>query len=235
MNILKTSASEDIGYRCQYCHKEFKRERTLMVHVCEQKRRWLSRDEKGVVLGLHTYIKFYERNQNKTKTRTFEDFATSPYYTAFVKFGNYCINTRCIKIDRFIDWIVTSKIDLDKWATDATYTKFLDTALKTENVNDALTRAIEYSLAWGQEKNMRPADVMRYGNENRLCYAVTTGKISPWIVYKSQSGQEFLTRLSDEQMGLIWSVIDPNIWETIFQRKIADVKYVEEILNEAGW
>ena len=222
-------------YACQYCHKEFKGERTLMVHVCEQKRRWMAKDEKGVTLGLHTYVKFYQYNQNAARTRTFEDFATSSYYTAFVKFGNYCINTKCIKTERFIDWVVTSKIKLDQWAKDATYTQFLDSALKTENVNDALSRAIEYSLDWGDEKDMEPHDVMRYGADNRLCQAILSGKLSPWIVYQSTSGQEFLSRLSSEQMQLIWSVIDPDVWQPIFEQKIADVKYVEDILTKAGW
>ena len=224
-----------MSFACQYCHKEFKGERTLMVHVCEQKRRWMAKDEKGVTLGMHTYVKFYQYNQNAARTRTFEDFATSPYYTAFVKFGNYCINTKCIKTERFIDWVVTSKIKLDQWAKDATYTLFLDSALKTENVNDALSRAIEYSLDWADEKDMKAEDIMRYGSHNRLCQAITTGKISPWIVYQSQSGQEFLSRLSSEQMQLIWSVIDPDVWQSIFEQKIADVKYVENILTKAGW
>ena len=224
-----------MSFACQYCHREFKGERTLMVHACEQKRRWMAKDEKGVTLGMHTYVKFYQYNQNAARTRTFEDFATSPYYTAFVKFGNYCIDTKCIKTERFIDWVVTSKIKLDQWAKDATYTLFLDSALKTENVNDALSRAIEYSLDWGDEKGMKAEDVMRYGADNRLCQAITTGKISPWIVYQSTSGQEFLSRLSTEQMQMIWTVIDPDIWQPIFEQKIADVKYVEDILIKAGW
>ena len=225
----------DTGYKCQYCHKEFKSERTLVVHACEQKRRWMAKDEKGVMLGLHTYVKFYQHAQDRTKTRTFEDFVTSPYYTAFVRFGNYLINTKCIKIERFIDWVVMSGIKLDKWATDATYTQFLGTALRTENVNDALQRAVEYSIEWSEEKNMRAEDVMRYGSENRLCHAIVTGKISPWVVFQSHSGQEFLTRLSEEQMQMIWPVIDPDFWQPTFEQRAADVHYAEEILNAAGW
>ena len=224
-----------MSFTCQYCHKEFKKERTLMVHVCEQKRRWLAKDEKGVTLGMHTYVKFWQCNQNAARTQTFADFATSAYYTAFVKFGNYCIDTKCIKTERFINWVVTSGINVDQWAKDATYTQFLDTALKTENVNDALKRAVEYSLDWADEKKMEAKDVMRYGSDNRLCQAILSGKLSPWIVYKSQSGQEFLSRLSEEHMQLIWPVIDPDIWQPIFEQKIADVKNVEFILTELKW
>jgi hypothetical protein len=111
----------------------------------------------------------------------------------------------------------------------------LDTALQTENVNDALQRAVEYSLEWADEKDMKPEDIMRYGSHNRLCHAIVSGKLSPWVVYQSKSGQAFLSHLTDEQMQMIWSVINPDIWEPIFERKVADVKYVEEILNEAGW
>ena len=49
-----------MSFACQYCHKEFKSERTLMVHMCERKRRWDAKDEKAVVLAMHTYTKFYE-------------------------------------------------------------------------------------------------------------------------------------------------------------------------------
>jgi len=184
---------------------------------------------------MYTYVKFYQFNQTQTKTRTYEDFVNSPYYAAFVKFGNYCINTKCIKTERFIEWIVSSEIKLDKWATDAAYTQFLETALKTENVNDALARAFEFSLDWGDEKNMEANGVLRYGSPSRICHAITTGKISPWIVYKSLSGQEFLSKLPTEQMQMIWDVIDPNAWQPIFERKLADVTYVEKILNDAGW
>ena len=227
--------STDDVFKCQYCHAEFKRERTLMKHACEAKRRWLAKDEKGVMLGLHTYVKFYQVAQDRTKTRTFEDFAGSPYYTAFVKFGNYCINTKCIKVERFIDWIITSEIKLDQWATDATYTKFLETALRTENVNDALQRAVEYSIDWGTERSMRAEDILRYGSENKVCHAIVTGKLSPWVIYRSHSGQEFLSKLNNEQMEMIWGVIDPDYWQPVFEQKVADVKYVEEILDAAGW
>jgi len=222
-------------HSCYYCQKEFKRESTLNVHMCEPKRRFHNKNDKGVVLGMHTFDKFYKYAQNHTGTKTFDEFIHSPYYIAFVKFGNYCIKTKCIKIDRFIEFVVTSGIKLDKWATDDTYTQFLARALKTENVNDALARAIEYSIDWGTEKSMRPEDVMRYATSNRLCSAIISGKISPWVIYQSMSGQEFLGRLSDEQRILIWDIIDPDYWDITFANKLSDVEYVEEILKNAGW
>jgi len=42
-------------FTCQYCSKKFMQEKTLAVHVCEQKRRALARNEKHVVLGYETF------------------------------------------------------------------------------------------------------------------------------------------------------------------------------------
>ena len=46
-------------YQCEHCGKEFTRERTLIVHVCEQKRRYMQRDEKGVQVGYLAYNRFF--------------------------------------------------------------------------------------------------------------------------------------------------------------------------------
>ena len=52
--------------------------------MCEPKRRFQEQDERGVQLGLHAYLKFYELTQGSAKLKTFDDFATSPYYRAVV-------------------------------------------------------------------------------------------------------------------------------------------------------
>ena len=34
-----------MSFECQYCQKKFKSEKTIMVHVCEPKRRYMNKDE----------------------------------------------------------------------------------------------------------------------------------------------------------------------------------------------
>ena len=46
--------------RCTYCGKEFAKERTLQVHLCEPKRRYLQKDEKWVVNGSMVFQRFYQ-------------------------------------------------------------------------------------------------------------------------------------------------------------------------------
>jgi len=95
-----------VTYQCQYCKKDFQRESSLAVHLCEAKRRRQEQNERGVQLGLQAYLRFYETTQGSAKLKTFDDFAESPYYRAFVKFGRYCVNIRAINPARFIDWVL---------------------------------------------------------------------------------------------------------------------------------
>ena len=74
-------------YPCKYCNAKFAKEKTLSVHMCEQKRRYLQKDERRVQLGFQTFVRFYELCQKVTTPKTYEEFCKSPYYTAFVKFG----------------------------------------------------------------------------------------------------------------------------------------------------
>ena len=222
-------------YLCQYCHKDFAKESTLAVHVCEQKRRFQSQSERGVQLGLQAYLEFYRTTQGSAKLKTFADFAESPYYRAFVKFGNYCHSTHVINPSRVIDWLLKHNKKLDHWASDRLYTEYLVDYVRVEAVDDALARAIEFSIRWAEKTGHPANDMLRYGNRNALCYDITTGRISAWVVYNSRSGQEFLADLNGEQIGMIWSYVDADFWQKKFQDYPADTEYVKDILAKAGW
>ena len=60
--------------KCTYCGKEFAKERTLQVHLCEPKRRYLQRDEKWVVNAFMVFQRFYQIHQHNSKTKTYDDF-----------------------------------------------------------------------------------------------------------------------------------------------------------------
>ena len=222
-------------YVCQYCKREFTRETTLSAHVCEPKRRHQERGEKGVQLGLQAYLKFYEYSQGSARLKTWHDFAESPYYRAFVKFGRYCQNSHVINPVRFMDWLLRHNKKIDYWCQDSNYTEYLIDYLQHEAVEDALTRALIESIAWADETGFPDRDFLRYGNRNRLCHAVTTGRISAWVIYNCASGQEFLNELNSEQVAIVWPYINSDVWQQRFANYRADQQYAQEILKQAGW
>jgi hypothetical protein len=195
----------------------------------------MDRSERGVELGFQSYLRFYEIAQAGKKVKTYDEFCESPYYRAFVKFGRYCVATRSVNPRQFTEWLLKNNKKIDRWASDKVYTEYLLDYLKVEAVDDALARSVEYSIDWS-EKNSAPAhDCLRYGSTNVLCYAITAGRVSPWVIYNSESGQKFLSELNTEQVAMIWPYIDSDVWQKRFADRPEDVAYAKLILKQAGW
>mgnify|MGYP006950261501 FL=1 len=222
-------------YTCQFCKKDFVKETSLTVHSCEPRRRRQERSERGVELGFQAYIKFYEMTQGSAKLKTYDDFCSSPYYKAFVKFGRYCVSIRAINPARFMEWVLKQNKKIDHWCSDTVYTEYLAFYLRVENVNDALARAMEFGIDWSEKTGNPPHDCLRYGGTNAMVYAVTAGRISPWIIFNSESGQHFLSELNQEQIALVYPYIDVDHWQKRFQDYPADQEYAKDILKQAGW
>lgn len=224
-----------MSYQCKFCEKSFQKETSLSVHLCEPKRRFQQRSEPAVSLAFQGYRRFYEYTQGSAKNKTLDDFDSSPYYRAFVRWGRYCVGVRAINSVRFLEWLLKNNRKIDRWCSDSVYTEYLVEYLRAEAVSDALTRAIEYGIGWAEQTGNPAHDCVRYGNRNALCHAVSTGRISAWAIYNSESGQKFLSDLDPTQIKMIWPYIDADAWQKRFADYPADQAYAQEILNKAGW
>jgi hypothetical protein len=224
-----------MSFVCEYCKKSFAKETSIEVHICEPKRRRMQKDEPGVRLGFQAYIKFYESMQGSAKNKTHDDFCESSYYRAFVKFGRYCVSTHVINPPQFMNWLLKNAKKIDRWCSDQLYTEYLIQHLLVEAVDDALKRAIEHSIKWEETTGHPAKDILRYGNANALCYDITAGRISPWVIYNSASGVEFLGNLSTEQVAIVWPYINSDAWHKKFSNYPADQEFVKDILAKAGW
>jgi hypothetical protein len=222
-------------HRCDFCQRDFVKETSLAVHVCEAKRRHQERHERGVELGLQAYLQFYKTLQGSSQLKGWEDFAASSYYKAFVKWGRYCVNTRVINPARFLDWLLKHNKKIDRWASDSIYTEYLLAYLPVEAVKDAVDRADDWSQDWSERVGSPARDFLRYCNSNTVCHAVCTGRVSAWVLYNSDSGRAWLANLNSELMQIIWPYIDSDIWACRFREYPADQVWVEQIALERGW
>jgi hypothetical protein len=134
-----------------------------------------------------------------------------------------------------MDWLLKNQKKIDRWASDKLYTEYLIWYLTIEAVDDALARAIEYSIDWAEKSGHPAHDCVRYGNTIAICYAITTGRLSPWVIYNSESGQKFLNDASSEQIAMIWPYINSDVWHKKFIEYLANQEYAKDILAKAGW
>jgi hypothetical protein len=223
------------NHRCEFCQRSFVRPSTLAAHMCEQRRRHSERGERGVQIGFQAFLAFYQSMHGSSRLKTLDDFDTSPYYRAFVRFGRYCVDTRVIDPESYMRWLLARNRKIDHWASDREYTEFLADWLPQEPMASALRRGQAWAQDWAQ-RNQAPAhDCLRYGNTHALCHAVTTGYLSAWLVYNCDSGRQWLTTLTPTDLAMIWPYIDSDRWQRCFHDHPADQALCEHSLQGLGW
>tara|TARA_B100000700_G_scaffold324355_1_gene430271 strand:- start:104 stop:793 length:690 start_codon:yes stop_codon:yes gene_type:complete len=221
------------SFKCTYCGKSFQRERTLQVHMCEPKRRHLQKGEKWVQNGFMVFCRFYEIHQKNTKPKTYDQFCDSSYYNAFVKFGRYMMHTAPLYPEKYIDYVILSKVKLDHWSRDDLYEQYLKDTLKTEPVEMALRRSIATMMDWAQEQNVQWSDYFRLVNTSRAVQQIQSGHMSPWLLLGCEAGKKMLKSFTDEQLQMVQTYIDPEFWSNKFRNYPADQLFVQETAKEA--
>jgi hypothetical protein len=202
--------------------------------MCEQKRRYLQKDERRVQSGFYVYDRFYKLTQNNKVSKNYEDFCKSPYYNAFVKFGSFMANVNPLYPDRYIDWIIKSQVPLDKWCREELYDKYVIDLIKNEPVESAAERTINTMCEWGDKNTAQWNHYFLYANLDRVTYDIRDGKISPWILLNCDNGLTVLKKMTDEQLSIIGPMIDVMFWTNEFKRNAADLVFVKELIREAN-
>lgn len=226
-----TAETNKTNYSCDFCNRKFLRESTIASHICEYKHRWQEKDKRGNQIGFQAWVQFYKSHTASNKNKSYLEYIKSSYYTAFAKFGTYCYEINAINIPRYINWLLKNKISIDSWNTDSIYTKYIIEYLRNEDPFDAIKRSIDTMSELCVVENILPCDYLRYGNKNKICYMITSGKISPWVLYQSDSGIKFLSNIDETQQKIIMDYIDPEKWAIKFKRNNDIVIKVKELLN----
>ena len=209
-------------------------EKTLVAHMCEQKRRVLQKDEKRVQMGFFAYNRFYQLTQNAKKQKSYSEFCKSAYYNAFVKFGSFVNNVNPLYPTKFIDYVIKSGVKLDHWCRDELYEQYLFETVKTEPVEAAVQRTLQTMMEWGDEHNANFAHYFNYVSLNKAVHDIVNGKISCWVLLNCNSGKDMAGKMNDEQLAMIAPAFDIKYWLKKFKEFPADVALVKEILTEAG-
>jgi len=226
--------TEDVNtYLCEYCKSKFTKEKTLMIHICEQKRRHLAKNEKHVVIGYDAFNRFYEFVQKIREPKSYDEFAKSAYYNAFVKFGSFVSNINPLYPHKFLDWTVRSGVKLDHWCKQELYEKYVLHLIHTESVETALERSIQHMKLWAENNNSSWNHYFKYVSTNRATFDIQDGKISPWLILNCDTGKGMLANFRDDQLNSISNIIDPNIWKKKFKQQRADLEFVRNVVKES--
>jgi hypothetical protein len=158
----------------------------------------------------------------------------SPYYNAFVKFGSFVSNVKPLYPERYVDHVVTSGVKLDHWCKEELYEKYAIDLIKKEGVQTALERSVTTMMEWADEQEQAPWNhYFLHISLNRAVWHIKDGKISPWLVLNCKTGKEMLGKMNDEQLNMIFHIMDPTHWAMRFRRQSSDVELVKEVVKES--
>ena len=219
---------------CKWCEKTFMSERTLSAHMCIKKRRMADKDLTHTRLGYRVFQMFYELNTSASKPKSQEDFVKSQYYDGFVKFGRSCVTNDYLNPEQFAEWLIKNGKKLADWTKDSLYDEYLLTYVKKEPGMKALERTIMYLSKWAGEHNCDWQDYFSKVTTPRAVYDLRSAKVSPWMLYLCETGDELLTRFSDEQVKMIQHIIDATFWMKLFANNKEEVSDVKESCRIAG-
>lgn len=219
-------------YACEYCKTRYSKEKTLLAHMCEKKRRALQKNEKRVQLGFYAFNRFYKISAGAKKDKTYEEFCQSTNYNAFVKFGSFINNVRPLYTEKYIDYIVTSGIKIDHWCREELYEKYVVDLILNENVETALERSIQTMSEWAAENDSQWNHYFKNISVNRAIWHIKDGRVSPWLILNCPTGTEMLSKFSDEQLGMVYNIVSPNHWARRFKKMPNDVQLVKDVARE---
>lgn len=233
-NIAMEAKNDKKPHICNFCGKGFAREKTLETHVCEKKRRALQKNDTAVRLGFYVYQRFYRLSLGHRDEKTYESFAESNYYNAFVKFGSYLSNVSPLYIEKYVDYIVTSNIKVDKWCSDAIYEAYVLGIIKKETPLVALERSIKTMNDWSEKNNTTWSNYFKECSTNKIVWDIKDGKMSPWLVLNCETGKACLSKFTDEQLALVYEILNPQYWSIKFKKSQKDIDFIKTITKESN-
>jgi hypothetical protein len=229
------TASKPEGFECTFCGKVLQREVGLIKHLCRDKRRYLERERQDVRFGYIAYRIFYQISYPQRKEAvSSEHFRKSSVYEAFLKFGKYVADVNAIAPEEFIRYVVQSKTPLDKWCSDKLYMEYVRLLNKVESYDRAIERTLLLAESWANKEGKEIKNFFREIAPPLAVQWLMSGRISPWVIFNSESGKELIQRFSDEQFDLLQKAIDMRFWKKKFVDNLDDCHRIQDFLESEG-
>jgi hypothetical protein len=223
-------------HHCGWCHRDFARESTLQSHVCEPRRRSEARHDPDVVLAFAAYNQFHAATApvHQRTAKSYQEFCNSRHYVMFVKFGAWLREQVVQEPEKYVNWLLRNRVEFVQWCDVIKYQEFLAETLDHEPSQSALERSLRNITAWSEQNDITWTEFFHKVHPNVACAWIQQGKLSPWMLYNSDSAVALLERCSAEQLGLIQSVAPIHKWKVRFMRHKQEADSIRWVLQQAG-
>jgi hypothetical protein len=218
-------------FKCGYCNKVFKLERTIAAHMCVNKKRYLQKDEQHVRLA-HTFFNDWHRiAMGNNSQKDYKIFMKSQYYGAFVRFGLYVLEARVIAPERYLAWLIVNQKPVDIWCKDTIYNAYLAQQSKLETAERALERFVIHADLWSQRTGCHWSEYWSMVQPHTMVNDIKMGKISPWVFLGYNFARKQLEDLPGEMLNDVADTIDLAFWQRKIDVNKPTVKWISQMLD----
>lgn len=222
-------------HKCHFCEKGFAKERTLDVHICEKKRRWMNKDDRNVRIAYASWLHYCKKTglyANKKGPLSYDDFMRSSIYITFVRFGHFVEETKMQNYLAYVDFMIKNNYKNADWDKNSVYEYFIKMNTRQESIEDAIQKTIKFMDKWSSDQNEEWTDFfIKITNQQALDW-LRSGRISPWIFLTSSKARSKMDEMTDEQLMLLDKYLDVKWWNQNLRRKPQDRQYVEQLVRE---
>ncbi len=215
-------------YHCEYCGNYFRKEKTLINHACEPRRRWLNKDHQNSILAFMAFDMFFQKMAPNQK-RDFQAFIKSPYYNGFMKWADFVIANDVGMSKQYLNYLIENAVPLNKWNSDFVLEKFISSFVLKENPESAVIRTIEFLNKWSEYNQKPMANFFVEEHSNKIILQFKLGKLSPWFLFVSDVAQQWFDSLNEDQLMAMQRFIDPNIWKrkvALYNKEVMELKSI---------
>jgi hypothetical protein len=69
-------------------------------------------------------------------------------------------------------------------------------------------------------------------NPEKFVYDVRDGKMTPWLIFNSATGRDALGKLDDSLLAVIFDIMNPTYWSSVFSTRPAELEMVREVISD---
>lgn len=228
--------NKKFNFKCVHCKKGFMNEDTLLTHSCTAIERLAKMGDRESRIAFLGYTQLYSKTTSHIKKAviTENDFVKSRLYEALIKFGKYAVGVGMYDVNSYITFLVKNNVKVIDWCNDDIYYLYISHVSLNETPDAAIEKTFRTMRVWSEDTSLPWIEYFNMCNQFKIVSSIKNGKISPWVIYNTTSGKNFLRSLDKKQLKDLYKFVDPDKWMVTFNKRSDDIKVIVTLFNKAG-
>jgi DNA-directed RNA polymerase subunit N (RpoN/RPB10) len=223
--------------KCNYCGKEFKTNTGFAKHMCKNKEiaEILGDLKLRIAYDLFNFWFRYNGMKKKNEGKGFEEFLKSPYFSIFAEFTERVTSMFVHDSRDFLVWLSDNRIPAKKWTWDSTINRYKKIEHTRGMGLDRTVKTLELMAHYCDKKNIPIAEFFEEISVPEAIRWIESGRLSPWLLLNTASADALFSRMKNDSINYLASILDITYWESRFKRAKDTVSEIKEVLDELGF